>query len=73
MFRIKSKSGRYFAIAGRRADTSAVYSTQTLPEGSMAFDTFEQASQYKDDILPYSIGRQFSAVEIEGSKVVRDE
>ena len=72
MYRIVNKAGMYFRISGRRADTSALYSVQDTPEGSMAFDTFAEAAQYKDDVLPYSIGRQFSAVEIEGATVVSD-
>ena len=73
MFRIQNSKGLYYAIAGRRADTSAIYSLQTLPEGSMVFDTFEEAAQYLADLIPYSIGKQFSAHEVEGSVVVRDE
>ena len=72
MYRIANREGLYFRISGRRPDTSAVYSIQDTPEGSMAFDTFEEAAQYKDDVLPYSIGKQFSAHEIDGATVVRD-
>lgn len=64
MFRLKSKSGMYFAIAGRRADTSAVYSLHTLPDGVMEFGTAEEAEQYRDGPLRSAIGKQFAADEV---------
>ena len=71
MFRIENSEGLYYAITGRRPDTSAIYSVTNQPIGSMAFDTREEAQAYLDEVLPYSIGKQFSAHEIESSRVMQ--